>query len=232
MIKNDDQWKRVRSRLEGVGSLIEETTAAYSGVERDVRLLPLWDEQQMLHAEIQEYLELRRWSLDHAVQGILSRPLLLDNIGELLAKLRIAAGLTQEEFAAELDWHQSNVSRFESENYSGQTIAKVVEYASALGVWLHVTPSMTESPTAWIAVAKLRWPATWDRRALVAVSPGFTSTDPDPTARQTLPEFRTEFSSQFRFASTAAESKHSAQMSQEFDATMAERRPHPIVARA
>jgi transcriptional regulator with XRE-family HTH domain len=45
-----------------------------------------------------------------------------------------------------LGWEQSNLSRFENENYSSQTISKIVEFASALGIYLHVTPSLTEEP--------------------------------------------------------------------------------------
>jgi transcriptional regulator with XRE-family HTH domain len=94
--------------------------------------------------KIIEYKKLKELPFTDAITSLLSRPVLIDNIGELLAKLRIAAKLSQSDIAQRLGWQQSNLSRFESENYNSQTINKIVEYASLLGVWLHVQPSLTE----------------------------------------------------------------------------------------
>jgi len=48
--------------------------------------------------------------------------------------------------AEKLGWQQPNLSRFESENYSSQTIAKITEFVGILGIYLHVMPSITEEP--------------------------------------------------------------------------------------
>jgi transcriptional regulator with XRE-family HTH domain len=144
MIKNNTQLMRALARLRAVRQQIEDFQNRFSGTELEILTIPLQDEAEELEAEISEYQALRELSLAEAVQGPLKEPTLLDNIGELLAKLRIAANFTQEELAIQLGWQQSNLSRFESENYHSQTIAKVVEYASSLGIWLHVTPSLTE----------------------------------------------------------------------------------------
>jgi transcriptional regulator with XRE-family HTH domain len=87
---------------------------------------------------------------------VLNKPILIDNISELLSKLRIAANLSQHEMADKLGWEQSNLSRFENENYNSQTISKIVEYVSALGVWLHITPSLTEEIKPENKMVKLR----------------------------------------------------------------------------
>jgi transcriptional regulator with XRE-family HTH domain len=143
-IKNEAQLTSARKRLSQVIKRIEEYKQQYSGFERDVFIPPLLDEKGELKSDIEEYIFLKNHSFKDAIQGPLQRPQLIDNIGELLAKLRIASNLTQSELAEKLGWDQSNLSRFESENYSSQTIAKVVEFASALGVFLYVTPSLTE----------------------------------------------------------------------------------------
>lgn len=147
MIKNNGQLKRTQARLEKVMNQIDEFREQHDGIEREILVTPLLSELEELQKEIQEYRQLRNMSFEEAVKGPLSEPELIDNIGQILAKLRIAAKLTQEELARRLGWEQSNISRFESENYNSQTIAKVVEFASALDVWLHVTPSLTEKPT-------------------------------------------------------------------------------------
>ena len=153
MIKNDRQLRQAIARLHRVRGQIEDSEQRYSGIERELLTIPLYQEQEELEQEISEFQELRGLSLEEAVEGPLRDPTLLDNMGELLAKLRISADLTQEELAARIGWQQSNLSRFESENYHSQTIAKVVEYASALGVWLHVVPSLTERPGETLAAS-------------------------------------------------------------------------------
>lgn len=146
MIKNDRQLKRAQERYDEVLQTIEDLEERYSGTQLRIMRSGFVGELQERKREIREYEQLRRLNLEEAIQRPLSKPVLLDNINELLTKLRIAAGLTQEEIAERLGWHQPNVSRFESENYGGQTIAKVVEYAGSLGVWLHTVPSLTETP--------------------------------------------------------------------------------------
>jgi len=144
MIKNENQLKRAKARLREVRSEIEQYQIEYTGIERDFLVIPLIDEEEELKADIDEYQQLKTLSFYEAVSEILSKPTLIDDIGELLAKLRIAAQLTQEELASRLGWEQPNLSRFESEYYSSQTIGKTVEFASELGVWLYVVPSLAE----------------------------------------------------------------------------------------
>jgi transcriptional regulator with XRE-family HTH domain len=146
MIKNDNQLKSAQSRLEDIKHRIEEYRGKFSGVELELYVTPLCYEEAELRKNIEEYLELQHLTFEDAINGPLSKAHLLDNIGELLTKLRLAAKLTQGELADLMGWEQPNISRFESENYNSQTISKVVEYASTLGVWLHVTPSLSESP--------------------------------------------------------------------------------------
>ena len=145
MIKNNIQLKRATSRLREVRQQVKGLREQYVGIELENYTNPLVDEANELEGEIIAYQKLRELTLEQALRKTLKEPVLLDNIGELLAKLRIASGLTQEDLATKLGWQQSNLSRFESENYNSQTIAKIVEYASSLGVWLLVSPSLTEN---------------------------------------------------------------------------------------
>jgi transcriptional regulator with XRE-family HTH domain len=144
MIKNNIQLRRAVARLHEIRQQISDIQDEYSGFELELLITPLNDEAEELETEIREFQQLRNLALKKAVLGPLKEPILLDNIGELLSKLRIAANLTQQEMADQLGWQQSNISRFENESYHSQTIGKIVEYASSLGIWLHVTPSLTE----------------------------------------------------------------------------------------
>lgn len=144
MIKNETQLRQAQERCEEIRQIIEDVAQQYSGTRRRIMESGFVEELAERREEIREYRRLRKLDLGAAIRGPLSeKPMLLDNINEFLTKLRIAADLTQEEIAERLGWHQPNVSRFESENYGGQTISKVVEYADGLGIWLYLAASLS-----------------------------------------------------------------------------------------
>lgn len=145
IIKNTAQLVSAEARREAVHKELEEYSG-YTGIQYEFYVRPLIVEMHKLDGQINEFKKLTYLPFEKAISDVLSNPVLVDNISELLAKLRIAAKKTQAEMAELLGWEQSNLSRFENENYSSQTISKIVEFASALGLYLHVTPSLTEEP--------------------------------------------------------------------------------------
>lgn len=144
IVKNVSQLKNAITRQAKISNQIEDYKNKYSGAQFDFYVSPLMIEQQGLEKQIGIYKRLVSLPFNIAIGEVLSEPILLDNISELLSKLRIAAKMTQKEMADHLGWKQSNLSRFENENYSSQTISKIVEYVSSLGVWLQITPTLTE----------------------------------------------------------------------------------------
>lgn len=143
MIKNEIQLSQAKAKNREFLQRISRLRKSHSGIELSILAGPLISMSRELDEKIAEYKKLRQQSLDEAILDSRQEPLTLGNIGLLLSRLRISTGLTQAELAEKLGWHQSNLSRFESETYDSQTISKVVEYASALGVWLYVVPSLT-----------------------------------------------------------------------------------------
>lgn len=146
MIKNDTQAKRARSRLKRIQDELKRLEEKYHGFELEFWAGSLREDAAKLQEEIREYELLKIMPFQVAVEAILQESVLLENISELLTKLRIAAKKTQEEMAEELGWQQSNLSRFESEKYNSQTIGKISEYVEALNVWLYLTPALAEHP--------------------------------------------------------------------------------------
>jgi len=161
MIKNEAQMKRVEARIDQLDQEIKEIESTRPSLEADFLGSQLREELESLRAQLEEYKSLREIPFQEAVYSLLQEPVLLENIGQLLAKVRIAAKLTQLELADRVGWHQSNLSRFESDNYASQSIAKVSELASALGVWLHVVPSLTEKPAEVSDMLKAPTVETW-----------------------------------------------------------------------
>jgi transcriptional regulator with XRE-family HTH domain len=142
MIKNNTQLKTAERILESVRQSINEYRGKYSDAELDFYVGPMDIEVEELESQIKEYRKLIDLPFEQAVKQI--NPILLDNISELLAKIRISAKLTQAEMAERLGWEQANLSRFENENYTSQTMSKIIEFASSIGVWLHIIPTLTE----------------------------------------------------------------------------------------
>ncbi len=131
MIKNEAQLKRVIERTEQIKADLSEMKRKYSGREFEFWAGPSLDELARLRSEVEEYQLLKRFSLPDAIEKRLQKPTPLEDVGELLAKLRISSKHTQQALAERLGWQQANLSRFESENYSSQTVGKVAEYAEA-----------------------------------------------------------------------------------------------------
>jgi transcriptional regulator with XRE-family HTH domain len=142
MIKNNAQLKSAERTLESIRLSINEYRGKYSDAELDFYVGPMEIEVEELESQIEEYRRLIELPFEQAVKQI--NPILLDNISEVLAKIRISAKLTQAEMAERLGWEQANLSRFENENYTSQTISKIIEFASSIGVWLHIIPTLTE----------------------------------------------------------------------------------------
>lgn len=144
MIKNENQLKSSQDRLIHIVKEISIIKAEYSGIDFDIFATPLLEEKTKIEQEITEYELLRKYDIDDIFAKKIIEPHLLDNIGELLSKLRIASKINQSELAEKLGWTQPNTSRFESENYNAQSIKKIIEYSSALGIWLRVFPTLVD----------------------------------------------------------------------------------------
>lgn len=144
MIRNNRKLLQAEQMLVEAQSELDILLEKYTGIDRKLYATPLRNTIEDLEIEITEYKELIESSFEDSMKGVLKKPSLLGNIGELLTKLRIAKGITQAEMAERLGWQQSNLSRFESTNYGSHTIAKILEYSAELDVWLYVAPKMEE----------------------------------------------------------------------------------------
>jgi len=141
MIKNSRQLKISRKRILDIEKNIEQVKEKYkSSDDRDLFILPMLHEKKVIEDEINEFEKLSNISLENLIIEKFFVPQYIENIGECLSRLRIASKINQKDFAQVLGWQQSNLSRFESENYSGQTIKKIVEYSSALGILIKIYP--------------------------------------------------------------------------------------------
>lgn len=147
MIRNEQQLTQAKSLLSELTEQIRRIREEGSPEEKQFLLKPIIQQKNKTEAEVEEFESLTSHGLATALRTTLRKPHLLDNLIELLVKLRIASGISQEELAHLTGWQQPNVSRFESRTSPNHTILKALEYASALGVHIHVRPSLKEDTT-------------------------------------------------------------------------------------
>jgi transcriptional regulator with XRE-family HTH domain len=185
MIKNEAQLARVTARIRQLTEELRQAGDTKQTPIRGLTLSSLNAELARLQLEVDEYHQLRSLPTHSAIQAIAMRPHRLEEVGELMSKLRIASKLTQAQMAATLGWRQPNLARFESPNYASQTIAKVSEYAGALGLWLHIYPSTSEEPP------KVAFQVTREGQFPVLVDLLSTESVTEGQPRQTTTDFGT-----------------------------------------
>ena len=132
MIKSDAQRERTVAQIDGFRRALAETArnpgrrsaavqGSYEGVIRE------------LEEELREYDQLK--------SGELKLPRLerLDQIAPLVARVRIAKGLSQTELARRLGVSKQVVSRYEENDYQTVALGRLQEIFNALGVKTLVT---------------------------------------------------------------------------------------------
>ncbi|NMC61514.1 MAG: helix-turn-helix transcriptional regulator [Candidatus Methanofastidiosa archaeon] len=159
MINNKRQLKISKKRILEIEKNIEEIKKKYESTEEiDLFISPMLHEKKVIEKEIDEFEKLSTENLDTLIAEKFFLPQYIENIGEYLSKLRLASKINQKDFANILGWQQSNLSRFESENYSGQTIRKIIEYSSALGIYIKIFPVFVdEEEKVEITITPMRY---------------------------------------------------------------------------
>jgi HTH-type transcriptional regulator/antitoxin HigA len=132
MIKSDAQRERTVAQIDGFRRALAETSrnprrrsaavkGSYEGVIRQ------------LEEELREYDQLK--------SGELKLPRLerLDQIAPLVARVRIAKGLSQTELARRLGVSKQVISRYEENDYQTVALGRLQEIFDAIGVKTLVT---------------------------------------------------------------------------------------------
>ena len=148
MIRNEKEYKeaveRVRQENERLAKQESQLTAMGLGPAEIKRALdPMRSFHQQLEEEIVGYERLKRGEFDELLN--------LRGIGQLLASLRIARGLTQRQLAEKLGVHETQVSRDERNEYHGVTLERATRILEALGVEMHSRVELSEAGKAAVA---------------------------------------------------------------------------------
>jgi transcriptional regulator with XRE-family HTH domain len=138
MIKNERQYHVTRGQVDRFETALDGLRSRpSSGDELRDRLEVAAVESQLaeLRAELDEYDALRE---GRAEVGRLES---LDDLPRLLIRARIAQGLRQKDLAERLGMQEQQVQRYEANDWTTASLARLIEVAGALGVTIGETLS-------------------------------------------------------------------------------------------
>jgi HTH-type transcriptional regulator / antitoxin HigA len=127
MIHNEKQFKITKGNLERFQNSLQQLSAKNdSSLKNQTRIKAVQSEIEDLEAQLLEYQNLRH-------SGNINVPLAtLETLAEELIKARIAKGLTQAALAKQLGMKSQMIQRYETTNYAGASLARVLEVARVL----------------------------------------------------------------------------------------------------
>jgi transcriptional regulator with XRE-family HTH domain len=132
MIKNERQYRLTRTQLDRFRRVLDElqggAAAPAEQLRRDLELAAVDAQVRELTAELQEYDDLRTGKADVGPLGS------LDDLPRVLIRARIASGLTQHDLADRLGMPEQQVQRYEANDWSTASLARLIEVAKVLGI--------------------------------------------------------------------------------------------------
>lgn len=126
MITNERQYKITRSETKRLETAAAELAQRPSDPITSLSLDALRSQIEDLHAQLVEYERLRSGA--SSVFAVTS----LAELPRDLIRARIAKGFTQRQLAEKLGLKEQQIQRYESSEYSGASVARMLEIAEAL----------------------------------------------------------------------------------------------------
>jgi len=126
MITNERQYKITRSEMEKLEEAAAELADRSSDAVTVISLDALRSQIDEMQKQVDEYEYLRSGA---------ASPLVVTSLGELprdLIRARIARGLTQKQLAEKLNLKEQQIQRYESSEYAGASVARMLVIAEAL----------------------------------------------------------------------------------------------------
>lgn len=147
MIKNDRQLSVTKTRLKELQQRLERLERKYPDPkELDFYSEATRDQIEAMKREIRFYRLVKAASTEQLLRIWAKRGAVVPSrkddlsLGELLAMLRMAKGLTQEQLAERLGLKQAHMARYEQRGYRGYTVETLSRIFGELGVKLSIEP--------------------------------------------------------------------------------------------
>lgn len=96
--------------------------------QREVQIAAIQSQIEVLEKQVAEYEMIKSGGITFA------RTFSFEQLPDVLIKARIASGMTQTDLAAQLDLKPQQIQRYESLDYQGTSLARLIEVTQVLGV--------------------------------------------------------------------------------------------------
>ena len=151
MIKNEQQFRITKGKLDDMSGRLDRLRAKYSK-QTDFRFYSETTRNQVeqMQRELDWYALAKEGDVDKLIalwneHGSLHPKSKHDlALGDFLALLRVARGMRQEDLAKTLGIEQAHVARYEHHDYTGYSLDSLDRVLSALGVRLTVGKGQLE----------------------------------------------------------------------------------------
>ncbi len=129
MIKSERQLAITKKKIEKLKENVRHIEKKYAGNEKKIKFFSkgIFEHIELLTKKIVEYDRIR--------YGVVPKKLHANNLLDIrnqIIKLRIAKGITQVALASKLSVAQSEISRFERDDYEGYSIKMLEKILEAL----------------------------------------------------------------------------------------------------
>lgn len=138
MILNDLQYQSTKKQIDGFKRQLAKLNAPEKPMTKEDRI------KCQLHVDlvesfldnfaeqIQEYEELTSWPVERQIVFEVEE---IDyDLGQILVKARLAAGITQKELAERLEMTEKELQRYEDKDYQEMPLGRVIELMKGLGI--------------------------------------------------------------------------------------------------
>lgn len=159
MIQNERQFKITQNQIETLNAALAEFESSSADA-------PDWIVKAQSEALNSQITELRSEVIEYELlKSGKNRYLECSNLVDLpisLIRARIASGLSQKELAESLGLSMQQIQRYESSDYSGASLSRLIEIANALGITISTTWTPKElssgnSIYVWNDQSDIKW---------------------------------------------------------------------------
>jgi transcriptional regulator with XRE-family HTH domain len=152
VIRNDRQYRIVRSRLDRLGKLeadLIERAGEADDIVAELEVKTVRGEIENMAAQVADYEALQQGRSEVGV------PQTVADLPRVLIRARIAAGLTQAELADQLGLKPQQIQRYEATDYESASLDRLRQVAEALNVRLAGALSPAEGDAALPTMGEL-----------------------------------------------------------------------------
>lgn len=153
MIKNKKQYKKTKELMLQFKSALEDLESRAGVIEDKEDYEYTYNSYQYQYSQLREEAEVYENIRNNRTKVLVNKS--IDNLHEVLIQARIARGWSQTDLAKELELSPQQIQRYESTNYEGVSLWKVLDILDALELKIELKDIALPNPNYLQPEAKI-----------------------------------------------------------------------------